>query len=94
MSYLHTRLESSDENMGLFMTFVVDLLKDRYNHFGFSPQNDTEQSIHETEAHSRHRLACASTWFFLSDSEQPSHEKKTILEYCHGLPGTSTTGLG
>ena len=42
---MHTRLESSDENMGLFMTFVVDLLKDRYNHFGFSPQNDTEHHM-------------------------------------------------
>ena len=45
MSYLHTRLESSDENMGLFMAFVVDLLEDRYNHFGFSPQNDTEHHM-------------------------------------------------
>ena len=42
---MHTRLESSDENMGLFMAFVVDLLEDRYNHFGFSPQNDTEHHM-------------------------------------------------
>lgn len=31
--------------MGLFMAFVVDLLEDRYNHFGFSPQNDTEHHM-------------------------------------------------
>ena len=42
---MHTRLESSDENMGLFKAFVVDLLEDRYNHFGFSPQNDTEHHM-------------------------------------------------
>ena len=50
-----------------------------YNPYYIPPQNDTEQSTHETDAHCRHFRAWASTWFFLSISAQPSQEKKTIV---------------
>ena len=43
------------------------------------PQNDTEQSIQLTEAHWRHRAACASTLFFFSISPHPSQLKNTIV---------------
>ena len=58
VSYLYTRMESSDQNLALLKAFILDLAENRYKTLGYAPQDENEKHLTILGRKSANRWLC------------------------------------